>query len=84
MTHMRIESRRTLVKSKPELGELLADEQAIRTWLGRDAALEVTMAEKGFGTEVVLRAEHDSELCTDDLERVLDGLAEPHRRPFSA
>jgi hypothetical protein len=45
--------------------------------------LEVTMAEKGFGTRVELRASEESGLAAADLEAVLDRLAEPQRRPFS-
>jgi hypothetical protein len=44
--------------------------------------LEVTMAEKGFGTRVEIRAAEQSGLVEADLEAVLDRLAEPQRRPF--
>jgi len=43
----------------------------------------VTMAEKGFGTRVEIRADEQSGLVAADLEAVLDRLAEPQRRPFS-
>jgi hypothetical protein len=68
-----IEAARTLMKSEPELSELVADVEGI----------EVTMAEKGFGTRVALRAAEDSGLAKADLERILDGLAEPRRQPFA-
>jgi hypothetical protein len=68
-----IEVSRTLMKSEPELAEL------VETVSG----LEVTMAEKGFGTRVQLRASEESGLAEADLEAVLDRLAEPQRRPFS-
>jgi hypothetical protein len=68
-----IEVARTLMKSEPELAELVE----------RVAGLEVTMAEKGFGTRVELRASEESGLAEADLEAVLDRLAEPQRRPFS-
>ncbi|HET7590755.1 MAG TPA: hypothetical protein VFK14_11310 [Solirubrobacterales bacterium] len=68
-----IEVSRTLMKSEPELAELV----------GSVAGLEVTMAEKGFGTRVELRASEDSGLAEADLEAVLDRLAQPQRRPFS-
>jgi hypothetical protein len=68
-----IEVSRTLMKSEPELAELV---QTIE-------GLEVTMAEKGFGTRVELRAADGSGLVEADLEAVLDRLAEPQRRPFS-
>jgi hypothetical protein len=67
-----IEAARTLMKSEPELAELIATVEGI----------EVTMAEKGFGTRVELRADEDSGLFQADLEAVLDQLAEPQRRPF--
>ncbi|HTR74083.1 MAG TPA: hypothetical protein VMH33_02355 [Solirubrobacterales bacterium] len=68
-----IEAARTLMKSEPELAELIAAVEGV----------EVTMAEKGFGTRVELRATEDSGLGVEDLEAVLDRLAEPQRRPFS-
>jgi len=61
------------MKSEPELAELVESVEG----------LEVTMAEKGFGTRVVLRAAEESGLAETDLEAVLDRLAEPQRRPFS-
>lgn len=67
-----IEVSRTLMKSEPELAELVESFEG----------LEVTMAEKGFGTRVELRASDDSGLAAADLEAVLDRLAEPQRRPF--
>jgi hypothetical protein len=67
-----IEAARTLMKSEPELAELIAEVEGV----------EVTMAEKGFGTRVQLRADEGSGLDQADLEAVLDRLAEPQRRPF--
>ena len=67
-----IEVARTLMKSEPELAELIAEVEGV----------EVTMAEKGFGTRVALRAADGSGLLEPDLEAVLDRLAEPQRRPF--
>ncbi len=69
-----IEVARTLMKSEPELAELVASVQGV----------EVTMAEKGFGTRVELRAEEASGLAEADLERILDRLAEPQKQPFEA
>jgi hypothetical protein len=63
---------RTLMKSQPELAELVAEVEGV----------EVTMAEKGFGTRVEIRAEEGSGLLQSDLEAFLDRLAEPQRRPF--
>jgi hypothetical protein len=69
-----IEVSRTLMKSEPELAEL------IRTVEG----VEVTMAEKGFGTRVAVRASEGSEFAEADLERILDHLAEPQKQPFGS
>lgn len=68
-----IEVSRTLMKSQPELAELVESVEGV----------EVTMAEKGFGTRVELRADEHSGFAEADLEAVLDRLAEPQRRPFS-
>jgi hypothetical protein len=69
-----IEAARTLMKSEPELAELVAEVEGV----------EVTMAEKGFGTRVELRAENGSGLAEADLERLLDRLAEPQKQPFGS
>ena len=61
------------MKSEPELAELIASAEG----------LQVTMAEKGFGTRVEVRADEGSGLAEADLEAFLDRLAEPQRRPFS-
>jgi hypothetical protein len=68
-----IEASRTLMKSEPELTELVAPLDGV----------EVTMAEKGFGTRVAIRAEAQTGLSEADLEKILDHLAEPQKRPFS-
>jgi hypothetical protein len=67
-----IEAARTLMKSEPELAELIAEVEGV----------EVTMAEKGFGTRVQLRAADGSGIAEADLERLLDRLAEPQKQPF--
>lgn len=67
-----IEAARTLMKSEPELTELIAEVEGV----------EVTMAEKGFGTRVELRADEASGLAEADLEQLLDRLAEPQKQPF--
>lgn len=61
------------MKSQPELVELIEEVEG----------LEVTMAEKGFGTRVEVRAAAETGLVEADLEAFLDRLAEPQRRPFS-
>jgi carbon monoxide dehydrogenase subunit G len=69
-----LEVSRTLVKSEPELAELVDTVEGV----------EVTMAEKGFGTRVEVRAAEDSGLVVADLERILDRLAEPQKQPFDS
>jgi hypothetical protein len=69
-----IEVSRTLMKSEPELAGLIEAVQGV----------EVTMAEKGFGTRVEIRAEAGSGLELADLERLLDQLAEPQKQPFGS
>ena len=63
-----------MMKSEPELAELVADVEGV----------EVTMAEKGFGTRVALRADESSGFAEADLERLLDHLAEPQKQPFGS
>jgi hypothetical protein len=69
-----IEASRTLMKSEPELTELLDAVEGV----------EVTMAEKGFGTRVEIRADEGTGLEVADLETFLDRLAQPQRRPFTS
>jgi hypothetical protein len=69
-----IEASRTLMKSEPELAELVAAVDGV----------EVSLAEKGFGTRVEIRAAPDSGLSETDLERLLDDLAEPQKQPFGS
>jgi hypothetical protein len=68
------EASRTLVKSQPELAELIDAVEGV----------EVTLAEKGFGTRVEVRADEASGLEQADLERIIDRLAEPQRQPFDS
>lgn len=68
-----IEVSRTLMKSEPELAELIEVVEGV----------EVAMTEKGFGTRVEVRAPESAGLGEADLEALLDRLAEPQRRPFS-
>jgi hypothetical protein len=71
-----IEVSRTLVKSEPELAELIA--------AGELRQLEVSLAGKGFGTRVAIRAGEDSGFSEEDLEQLLDELARPHKQPFGS
>ena len=69
-----LEVSRTLVKSEPELAELITTVEGV----------EVTMAEKGFGTRVKVCADESSGLLVADLEQILDQLAEPQKQPFDS
>ena len=69
-----IEASRTLMKSEPELAELIEALDGV----------EVTMAEKGFGTRVEVRAGEGSGLSEADLEGLLDRLAQPEKQPFGS
>lgn len=62
-----------------EPGRLLAWRTANGGSYGR-IALE--LAEKGFGTSVRITAQHQGE-AGDILERLLDELGSPERRPFT-
>ena len=70
---------RTLVKSEPELAELVASEARLQA-----DGLGVRLAEKGFGTRVELTASPESGIAESYLETLLDELAEPKKRPFTA
>lgn len=69
-----IEVSRTLMKSEPELADLVEEIEGV----------EVTMAEKGFGTRVAIQAKPGTGLVEADLERILDDLAEPRKQPFGS
>ena len=103
---------RTLVKSPPELWELLdqpdrmqglmcgllgratevtveeREPESLLRWEasdGADAWIEVQLAEKGWGTNVKLKAESGGEPTKLEgwLDAVLEELATPQKRPFS-
>ena len=76
---MELIAERTLVKSEPELRELVASHPRLR-----DRALRIRLAEKGFGTHVEIAARPGNGIGIGDLERLLDELAEPQKRPFGA
>lgn len=48
------------------------------------ARMRVALSESGFGTAVEITADHDDGGDTAALERLLDELGSPDRRPFSA
>jgi hypothetical protein len=78
-TAMEVKAERTLVKSEPELSELIdADPQL------SSGAVRVSLSESGFGTKVTIRAEPGAGFEEAELEQLLDVLAEPQKRPFSA
>ena len=105
---MKISATRTVMKSAPELWELVDDEPQLRHWSAQlgdsDGAIEVVarepgrllvwrtdsvkvkvkLDEKGFGTQVAIAARANVKLKEAQLHGVLDELAEPQRRPFSA
>jgi hypothetical protein len=76
---MEIEVQRTLVKSEPELRELIEADPHLGS--GR---IRIEMAEKGFGTNVKLVADEGEGFAAEELEQLLDALAEPQKRPFTA
>jgi hypothetical protein len=51
---------------------------------GAHARIALEMAEKGFGTAVEITANHEAtgQIATDAMERLLDELGSPDRRPF--
>jgi hypothetical protein len=103
---------RTLVKSPPELWELIdqpdrmqglmcgllgratqvtvekREPESMLRWEasdhGADAWIEVELAEKGWGTNVKLKAENGDEPTKLEgwLDAVLDEMATPQKRPF--
>jgi hypothetical protein len=70
---------RTLVKSKPELAELIKDEPRLRA-----EGVQVSLIEKGFGTQVAIAAHPHSRLELVEMESILEQLGEPQKRPFSS
>jgi hypothetical protein len=53
-------------------------------WRCNGAKFKVKLEEKGFGTQVAIAAKSETKLKDSQLEELLDELAEPQRRPFSA
>ncbi len=69
---------RTLVKSQPELEELIASDPRFAA-----EGMAVSMAEHGFGTMVTISAGSSAGLTEDQLAEALADLSEPQRRPFT-
>ena len=110
---MALKADRTLVKSPPELWELIDDPELQGRWCasllgerarvpvavtlreagericwrssgpGRAAAVELSLAEKGFGTKVAISVTGECEPGGDILDKLLDELGSPQRRPFA-
>jgi hypothetical protein len=76
---MELIAERTLVKSAPELRQLVDSHPRLR-----GAGVRVDLAEKGFGTHVSIAARPEAGVGINELERLLDELAEPQKRPFGA
>ena len=70
---------RTLVMSEPELRELVGVEPRLEA-----PGVRVSFAEKGFGTRVSISVSSEVGIEAAELEQILDALAEPQKRPFSA
>jgi hypothetical protein len=67
--------------TRREPGHLLAWRAKPNT----DCNIAIEMADSGFGTAVTITAQHAGESTAAEgvLERLLDELASPERRPFS-
>ncbi len=100
-------AKRTLIKSPPEVWEMVNDEDRARAWISEltgleseieaaeskperlmvwrshddDAELEFSLSEKGWGTNVSVRARPEGSPAV--LENVLDELAATEVQPFS-
>ena len=60
--------------------------EAILAWRSSDARIALELAEGTFGTAVELKAMHetsDRDCAERALERLLDELGSPERRPFA-
>lgn len=53
---------------------------------GSEARIAMALADRGFGTAVEITANHEGEAprAVSALERLLDELGSPERRPFAA
>jgi hypothetical protein len=77
-----------LLGEAAEIEVVERDPEQFLAWEGavadEKALIEVELQEKGWGTNVTLRATRDdgSHRLDDWLEAVLDELAEPEKRPF--
>jgi hypothetical protein len=76
---MELNVTRTIVKSEPELRELVEADPRLQA-----PGVRVSLVEGGFGTRVAISALYGAGLGTRDLERILDELGAPTKRPFTA
>lgn len=114
---MESQTKRTLVKSPPELWEVASDVARMEAWMAglvgsREpipveitdtdyerivawrstdplayARIAIELSDSGFGTAVRITAQHshpDPTAALAALESLLDELAAPERRPFTA
>jgi hypothetical protein len=56
----------------------------VLVWSCNGTKFRVKLEEKGFGTQVAIAAKSEAKLSEAQLEELIDELAEPQRRPFSA
>jgi hypothetical protein len=76
---MELNVTRTIVKSEPELRELVGADPRLQV-----PGVRVSLVEGGFGTRVAINAAYGAGLGQGDLEQILDELAAPTKRPFTA
>lgn len=63
--------------SGSELEVLVASDERLQA-----DGIRVSLAEKGFGTRVVISADAEAGLVASDLEALLNQMASPQKRPF--
>ncbi len=72
-----------------EVGVTYRDPERSLAWRtvngGPDGRIEIELTEKGFGTAVVITAQHPGSEpnVADALENLLDELGSPERKPFT-
>jgi hypothetical protein len=111
---VKTKTKRTLVKSAPELWECADDVARMEAWMAglvgadgpvpveitkreperrlawrsvaeQNVRIAIELAESGWGTAVSITAHNGSpERVNEAVERLLDELGSPERRPFSA
>jgi hypothetical protein len=69
---------RTLVKSEPEVLELISSDPGMQA-----QGVDVVLTERGFGTRVAISVPVDSGISEADVQGMMDRLVEPQRRAFT-